>query len=180
MSVCLSLAAFPHYCTDPDVTWENGMECPLVVQHWADLQSVHGFHCYDFIALNAKCQCQRVLLLALSLVVFSVCWLCGCSSVVLLCNDATLLSVSHFQMFCVIADAGLSASDIKCIGLTTQRNTFILWDRSAVSYFLWSPYGIEQTIIFLPCDFYLLSSFFPRLISAAVDWMSAILPHMWP
>jgi len=26
-----------------------------------------------------------------------------------------------------------------------------------------------------------LSTFFPRLISAAVDWMSAILPHMmWP
>jgi len=22
VSVCLSLAAFPHYCTDPDVTWE--------------------------------------------------------------------------------------------------------------------------------------------------------------
>ena len=22
--VCLSLAAFPHYCTDPDVTWTNG------------------------------------------------------------------------------------------------------------------------------------------------------------
>jgi len=21
--VCLSLAAFPHYCTDPDVTWRN-------------------------------------------------------------------------------------------------------------------------------------------------------------
>jgi len=38
-----------------------------------------------------------------------------------------------------------------------------------------------QTIIFLPCDFYLSSSFFPRLISAAVDWMSTILPHMvWP
>jgi len=29
-----------------------------------------------------------------------------------------------------------------------------------------------------PCDFFLL---FPRLISAATDWMSAILPHMvWP
>ena len=27
----------------------------------------------------------------------------------------------------------------------------------------------------------LSSSFFPRLISAAADWMSAILPHMvWP
>jgi len=22
--VCLSRAAFPHYCTDPDVSWENG------------------------------------------------------------------------------------------------------------------------------------------------------------
>jgi len=45
---------------------------------------------------------------------------------------------------------------------------------------LWSPYVIAQTIIFLLCDFY-LSSFFPRLISAAVDWMSTILRHMmWP
>ena len=48
---------------------------------------------------------------------------------------------------------------------------------------LWSPYVIGQTIIFLPGDFCLSSSssFFPRLISAAVDWMSIILPHMvWP
>jgi len=46
---------------------------------------------------------------------------------------------------------------------------------------LWSPYGIGQTIIFLPCGFFLLLSFFfPRLISAA-DWMSTILPHVvWP
>jgi len=44
------------------------------------------------------------------------------------------------------------------------------------------------TIIFLPCSFFLLLSFFyllllffPRLISAAVDRMSAILLHMaWP
>jgi len=39
-------------------------------------------------------------------------------------------------------------------------------------------------IIFLPCNFYLLlllSSFFPRLISAAAGWMSTILWHMvWP
>jgi len=47
MSVCLSLAAFPHYCTDLDVTWGNGMGCPLVVHYWTDLQSVHGFRCYD-------------------------------------------------------------------------------------------------------------------------------------
>ena len=49
---------------------------------------------------------------------------------------------------------------------------------------LWSPCVIRQTIIFLPCDFYLSSSsffFFPGLISAAVDWMSTILPDMvWP
>ena len=48
--------------------------------------------------------------------------------------------------------------------------------------FLWSPYVIGQTIIFLPCDFYLLLLlFFPRLISAVGDWMSTILLHMaWP
>jgi len=44
---------------------------------------------------------------------------------------------------------------------------------------LWSPFVIGQTIIFLPCYFFLSSSFFfPRLISAAVGWMSTILWHM--
>ena len=46
---------------------------------------------------------------------------------------------------------------------------------------LWSPYGIEQTIIFLPCCFFFYLSFFPRLISVVADYMSAILSHMvWP
>ena len=66
VSVCLSAAACPHYCTDPDVTWTNGRGCPLVVQCLADLQPVHGFRCYDDIAQNAKC--QRVLVLVLRLV----------------------------------------------------------------------------------------------------------------
>jgi len=45
--------------------------------------------------------------------------------------------------------------------------------------FLWSPYGIGQTIIFSSCRLLYLSIFsFPRLISAITDWMSAILPHM--
>ena len=48
-SVCLSLAVFPHYCMDPDVTWGSGRGCPVVVHYWADLQSVHGFRCYDNI-----------------------------------------------------------------------------------------------------------------------------------
>jgi len=42
-----------------------------------------------------------------------------------------------------------------------------------------SPYVIGQTIFIL--WFLLLSSFFPRLISAVGDRMSTILPHMvWP
>jgi len=39
---------------------------------------------------------------------------------------------------------------------------------------LWSPYGIGQTIIFLPCGFF-LSSFFSRLISAASDCLFHVL-----
>ena len=43
---------------------------------------------------------------------------------------------------------------------------------------LWPPYVIEQAIIFLPCGYFFFLIFFPRLISAVADWMSAILPHM--
>jgi len=62
MSVCLSVPrrAFPHYRTDSDVTSANGRGCPLVVHYWADLQSVHGFRCFDNIAPNVSCH-QRVL-----------------------------------------------------------------------------------------------------------------------
>jgi len=28
-------------------TVRSGRECPIVVRYWADLQSVHGFRCYD-------------------------------------------------------------------------------------------------------------------------------------
>jgi len=63
-SVCVSAAACPHYCKDPDVTWRNYRGCPLVVHHWADLQSVHGLRCYGNSA-NAKCQRVRVLALCL-------------------------------------------------------------------------------------------------------------------
>jgi len=50
VSVCLCAAACLHYCTDPDVTWGSGRGCPLIVHHWADLQSVHGLRCYGNIA----------------------------------------------------------------------------------------------------------------------------------
>ena len=70
LSVCLSLVAFPHYCTDPDVTWRNGSGCPLVVHYCVDLQSMHEFHCHDNIAPNAKC--QQVLVLAVWLVIIII------------------------------------------------------------------------------------------------------------
>jgi len=57
-------------CTDPDASGRNGRACPLVVHYLADLQSVHGFCCYDDIARKAKC--QRVLVLAVCLVTFRV------------------------------------------------------------------------------------------------------------
>jgi len=61
----LSCGFFPHYCTIPDVTSGNGKGCPLAVHYWADLQSVHGFHCYDNIAPNVKRQQVVVLTLCM-------------------------------------------------------------------------------------------------------------------
>ena len=49
LCVCVSAAVRAHYCMDPDVTWGSGRGCPLVVHYWADLQSVHGLHCYGNI-----------------------------------------------------------------------------------------------------------------------------------
>jgi len=54
--------------------------------------------------------------------------------------------------------------------------------KSTVFFFLWPPYVIGGHYIFALwfLSIYLLS-FFPRLISAATDWMSTILLHMaWP
>ena len=70
LCVCLSLAAFPHYCMVPDVTWGNVSGCPIVVHYWADLQSVHGFRCYDNSAeremsANACTRCMPGLNLSL-------------------------------------------------------------------------------------------------------------------
>ena len=64
-SVCLCVCPSPHLRA-PDVTWGNGSGCPLVVHYRADLQTVHGFRCYDNIAPNARC--QRVLVLAVCLI----------------------------------------------------------------------------------------------------------------
>jgi len=43
LSACLSVAAFPQSCTDPDVTWGNGRGCHLVVHYWADLPGYNDY-----------------------------------------------------------------------------------------------------------------------------------------
>ena len=58
LSVCLSAASCPHYCTDPDVTGGSGRGCPLVVHCRADLQSVHGMRCYGNI-MEMRGRAQR-------------------------------------------------------------------------------------------------------------------------
>ena len=67
LCVCLSLAAFPHYCTDPDVTWRNGRGSPSCA-----LILLGGFAIGARVSLlrqhSANAKCQWVLVLALCLV----------------------------------------------------------------------------------------------------------------
>jgi len=71
LSVCLSAAACPHNCTDPDVTSGSGRACPLVVHYMADLQSVNGLRCYDNITRTRNVS-EYMLVLALCQVTFRV------------------------------------------------------------------------------------------------------------
>jgi len=51
LSLCLSVRShMPTLLHRLDVTWGNSRGCPLIVQYWVDLQSVHGFLCCDNIA----------------------------------------------------------------------------------------------------------------------------------
>ena len=57
----------------------------------------------------------------------------------------------------------------------------IFWFINAHVFLLWPPCVADADIIFLPCGFFLSIFFIARLISAAADWMSTILPHIvWP
>jgi len=68
---CLSAAACPHYCTDPDVTWGSGRGCPLVVHYRADLQARHGLRCFGNVTRTRNVS-EHMLVLALCLVIFHV------------------------------------------------------------------------------------------------------------
>jgi len=95
--VCLSVPChIPTLLHGPRcVTWGNGRGFPLVVHYWADLQSVYGFSCYDNIVPNAKC--QRVLVVALFLVLTVVLKLKDCSKSEAVTDDAKL---AIFQEWC--------------------------------------------------------------------------------
>ena len=87
-------------------------------------------------------------------------------------NGHLLNTVSEVRDFGVIVDSTLKFDKhISLIVCEAQQRAGLimvaLWNRANHYIFmLW---------------FVLLLSFFPRLISAAADWMSAILPHMvWP
>ena len=67
---------------------------------------------------------------------------------------------------------------MSCTAVYTGINTPVD-ERDTVIAFSWPPYGIGQAIIFFALWFLsFILLFFPRLISAAADWMSTILPHM--
>ena len=49
LSVCLSAATRAHYCTDPDVTWVCGRDCPLV----CTIGRIYN-RCTGFVAVPPK------------------------------------------------------------------------------------------------------------------------------
>jgi len=63
------------------------------VHNWADLQSVHGFRCYDNIMSNAKC--QQVLVLAVCLVYYVYLNDVECKVI----NNKTLLIIKKYMLW---------------------------------------------------------------------------------
>ena len=84
LCVCLSAAACPHYCTDPDVTWGMVGDSPIPIVVHAQLG---GFAIGARVALlwqhSANAKCQRVLCLYSLYAWFH---LCGCKQVKLRCS----------------------------------------------------------------------------------------------
>ena len=89
----------------------------------------------------------------------------------LLCNE--LVRQRYTWLGRSDGKVGFASLRLKCVVL----GTFMTGARAL----LWSPYGIGQTIIFLPCMWFLLSIFFFFSSPSLSGRTSAILPHMvWP
>jgi len=72
---------------------------------------------------------------------------------------------SYSYVCFVLVHGQVTTMFVVSVGLSVCLFMVTLWNRA-------------DHYIFMLWFFLLLPSFFPRLISAAADWMSAILPHM--
>ena len=101
------------------------------------------------------------------------------------CNDNCLEGKRENYQVCSVQHSVQQLCTVQCTHIMNRPNS--LWigfcltgPVSLCLDSLWPPCVADVDIIFLPCGFF-LSIFFPRLISAAADWMSTILLHMvWP
>ena len=96
------------------------------------------------------------------------------------CYEAKCVQCRCFQWESVSLRSDIKGTELPPANiLTPLERQLTALQLCCWQFLLWSPYAIGQTIIFSCCDLFFLFS--PRLISAAADWMSAILPHMvWP
>ena len=136
--VCLSLAAFPHYCTDPCVTWGNGR--PLVVHYWVDLQSVHEFRCYENIAPSAKCQsaCTHCMPGWFPWPVRSTA-VCAC------------VVTRQIRLRSVIGRTDLTAGPVKAVSVSSVAWFEVVWKVGCLlTVFVWYQEG--HLIIYLVCS----------------------------
>ena len=66
LCVCVSVHNhMPTLLHGPGCNLGESYGCPIVVQYWVDLQSVHGFHCYDNMAQTQNVSECSVLALCL-------------------------------------------------------------------------------------------------------------------
>jgi len=78
LCVCLSVRGrMPTLLHGPGCNLGSGRGCPLIVQYWADLQSVHGLRCYGNITRTRNVS-EYMLVLALCLVAMLLIAFCQC------------------------------------------------------------------------------------------------------
>ena len=84
-------------------------------------------------------------------------------------------------LFCVVVNLVIHVSlGLLYISVVVLLFMITLWNRAdhyifILWFLLMAALCNRGAIIFLPCNFYLLLFFIPRLISAAAGWMSTVL-----
>jgi len=142
----------------------------------------------DIVCVLCVFACIRISLYHSTYAIVVTCYLLpGPLSLVIINKSSSLLSSSFSCHCCRCFLFSIDFRSSLCGRLTLCyimlfRDWLLLFAIFFCRY-LWSPYVIGQTIIF-SCSglfFFFFLLLFPRLISAAADWMSAVLPYMvWP